>query len=107
MQVINVVKAFVLTATDGARHEIAVGIQEVEDFVADHWYAKAHTAPVPEALAKAAGADKGKKPATAPVPEALAKAAGADKGKKPATAQDAPPDTKAAGADTPTNAAAQ
>ena len=77
MQLINVVKGFVLTAEDGIKHEVAAGVQEVEDFIADHWYAKAHTAPVPETITKAANADKGKK----------------------AAAADAPPDTKAANAD--------
>lgn len=85
MQIINVVKAFVLTAEDGVKHEVAAGVQEVEDFIADHWYAKAHTAPVPETITKAATADKGKK----------------------AAASDAPADPKAATADKPADDATQ
>ncbi|WP_052262813.1 STY1053 family phage-associated protein [Chromobacterium violaceum] len=91
MQVINVVKAFVLTLADGARHEIAAGVQEVEDFVADHWYTKAHTAPVPDVLTKAAVADKGKKAAA----------------QAPATGDGAVADAKSAVGDTTDNAAAQ
>ncbi|WP_283149007.1 STY1053 family phage-associated protein [Silvimonas soli] len=56
MSVINVAKAFTLSVVEEGqlvKKPFAVGIQDVEDFVADHWYTKAHTEPLPDAVAKA------------------------------------------------------
>lgn len=46
MQVINVIKDFVLTLADGTKREFKRGIQEVEDIIAGHWFVKAHSEPV-------------------------------------------------------------
>lgn len=69
MKLINVVKPFTLTLDNGDKKEVPAGVQEVDDNIADHWYTKAHTEPVPEALAKAASG-KGKKGAAATEPTA-------------------------------------
>lgn len=65
MQVINIVKGLTLTLEDGSKLEIAAGVQEVDDAIAGHWYVQAHTGLMPEALAKTATGDKGKKAAAA------------------------------------------
>lgn len=51
---INVQSPFTLTRDDGERVSYKVGIQEVEQWVADHWFVKAHSEPVdkPEPQAK-------------------------------------------------------
>jgi len=65
MQVINMTKAITLLQADGNKLEIPAGVQEVEDDVADHWYVKAHTGEMPEAITKATADKSSKKPAAA------------------------------------------
>ncbi|WP_175785459.1 STY1053 family phage-associated protein [Burkholderia ambifaria] len=51
MAKINVLTAFTIRLLhDGEEvvRRVEAGVQEVEDFIADHWYAKAHTGPLPE-----------------------------------------------------------
>ncbi|MCA8480232.1 STY1053 family phage-associated protein [Burkholderia multivorans] len=64
MQLINVVKAFTVRLVhegESIERRIVAGVQEVEDYIADHWYTKAHTGPLPAGVsaapAKAADAD--------------------------------------------------
>nr|WP_244130850.1 hypothetical protein [Burkholderia pyrrocinia] len=38
---------------------VEAGVQEVEDFIADHWYAKAHTGPLPEKSSGSSGPQDG------------------------------------------------
>ncbi|WP_407971455.1 hypothetical protein ACJ51O_08115 [Burkholderia pyrrocinia] len=48
---INVLTAFTIRlAHEGEEviRRVEAGVQEVEDFIAEHWYAKAHTGPLPE-----------------------------------------------------------
>lgn len=54
MKVINVTKSFILTEVSGIKHTFEQGIQEVEDWVADHWFTKAHSEPVDKKTAQAA-----------------------------------------------------
>lgn len=65
MQVINVTKAITLLLADGNKLEIPSGVQKVEDDVAEHWYVKAHTGEMPEAITKATADKSSKKPAAA------------------------------------------
>ncbi len=54
MAKINVLTAFTIRlAHDGEEviRRVEAGVQEVEDFIAEHWYAKAHTGPLPESMA--------------------------------------------------------
>ncbi|MPV55862.1 hypothetical protein CFB46_12150 [Burkholderia sp. HI2761] len=51
MAKINVLTAFTIRlAHEGEEviRRVEAGVQEVEDFIAEHWYAKAHSAPLPE-----------------------------------------------------------
>jgi hypothetical protein len=54
MALINVVKAFTIRLVrDGQEIErrVEAGVQEVEQYIADHWYAKAHMGDFPERVA--------------------------------------------------------
>ncbi|WP_287497796.1 hypothetical protein [Pandoraea sp. CB10b_02] len=56
MQLINVVKAFTVRLVhegESIERRIVAGVQEVEDYIADHWYTKAHTGPLPAGVAAA------------------------------------------------------
>lgn len=56
MQLINVLKAFTVRLVhegESIERRIVAGVQEVEDYIADHWYTKAHTGPLPEGVAAA------------------------------------------------------
>lgn len=46
MKTINVIKPFVLTSAENVQHTFAVGSHEVEDWIAEHWFTKAHSEPV-------------------------------------------------------------
>jgi hypothetical protein len=46
MKTINVLRHFTLTLDDHTRREFHKGVQEVEDFIPDHWYVKDHSRPV-------------------------------------------------------------
>lgn len=51
MAKINVLTAFTIRLTHEGEEvirRVEAGVQEVEDFIADHWYAKAHTGPLAE-----------------------------------------------------------
>ncbi|WP_322038511.1 STY1053 family phage-associated protein [Burkholderia cenocepacia] len=51
MAKINVLTAFTIRLTHEGEEvirRVEAGVQEVEDFIAEHWYAKAHTGPLPE-----------------------------------------------------------
>lgn len=62
----NVTKAFRLNKDDGTTQDFAVGLQDVPDEFADHWYVKAHAEALPTEEDKPA---KGKKAATEEKPE--------------------------------------
>jgi hypothetical protein len=56
MQLINVLKAFTVRLVhegESIERRIVAGVQEVEDYIADHWYTKAHTGPLPDGVAAA------------------------------------------------------
>ncbi|HIE5943666.1 TPA: STY1053 family phage-associated protein [Burkholderia cepacia] len=58
MAKINVLTAFTIRlAREGEEviRRVEAGVQEVEDFIAEHWYAKAHTGPLPETFGDSAG----------------------------------------------------
>ncbi|KVL18655.1 hypothetical protein WL99_06295 [Burkholderia cepacia] len=58
MAKINVLTAFTIRlAREGEEviRRVEAGVQEVEDFIAEHWYAKAHTGPLPETSGDSAG----------------------------------------------------
>ncbi|AOI99486.1 hypothetical protein WS66_20855 [Burkholderia sp. LA-2-3-30-S1-D2] len=62
MAKINVLTAFTIRlAHEGEEvvRRIEAGVQEVEDFIADHWYAKAHTGPLPEKSSDSSGSQDG------------------------------------------------
>lgn len=53
MDAVNVVKAFTLTFIREGRmvkQRIEAGVQTLEKDVADHWYTKAHSEPVPKVV---------------------------------------------------------
>lgn len=53
MDAVNVVKAFTLTLIREGRmvkERIEAGVQQLEQDVADHWYTKAHSEPVPKVV---------------------------------------------------------
>lgn len=56
MKQVNVLKRFVLTTEGGVRHTFNAGVQNVEDWVAEHWYTLAHA----EALGDAKTPDAAK-----------------------------------------------
>ncbi|KWN75797.1 STY1053 family phage-associated protein [Burkholderia ubonensis] len=86
MPLINVVKAFTIRMIrEGQEFEkrVEAGLQEVEDFIADHWYAKAHTGPLPEGVAAAPANPETAEPAiTDPAPDAAPTKAAAKGGNK-------------------------
>ncbi|HDR9132640.1 TPA: hypothetical protein QDA91_003778 [Burkholderia vietnamiensis] len=54
MQLINVLKAFTVRLVHEGElieRRIVAGVQEVEDYIADHWYTQAHTGPLPSGIA--------------------------------------------------------
>ena len=53
MAIFEVVKKCVLSLEDGTKHVFEVGMHEVEDFIARHWFFRVHTR---EGLAEAANA---------------------------------------------------
>ncbi|MBU9340703.1 STY1053 family phage-associated protein [Burkholderia multivorans] len=64
MAKINVLTAFTIRLVHEGEEvvrRVEAGVQEVEDYIADHWYTKAHTGPLPAGVsaapAKAADAD--------------------------------------------------
>ncbi|WP_176331889.1 STY1053 family phage-associated protein, partial [Burkholderia vietnamiensis] len=62
MAKINVLTAFTIRlAHDGEEviRRVEAGVQEVEDFIAEHWYAKAHTGPLPEKSSDSSGSQAG------------------------------------------------
>ncbi|VWC81282.1 hypothetical protein BCO18175_02742 [Burkholderia contaminans] len=62
MAKINVLTAFTIRlAHEGEEvvRRIEAGVQEVEDFIAEHWYAKAHTGPLPENSGDSSGTQEG------------------------------------------------
>ncbi|MBR8123232.1 hypothetical protein KDW39_08730 [Burkholderia multivorans] len=78
MQLINVVKAFTVRLVhegESIERRIVAGVQEVEDYIADHWYTKAHTGPLPAGVsaAPAKAADAGPEPTDAATDAAPAK----------------------------------
>ncbi|ALX46407.1 hypothetical protein I6G56_26570 [Burkholderia humptydooensis] len=59
---INVLTAFtirLLHEGEEVVRRVEAGVQEVEHFIADHWYAKAHTGPLPEKSADSDGSQGG------------------------------------------------
>ncbi|HDV8348824.1 STY1053 family phage-associated protein [Burkholderia vietnamiensis] len=62
MAKINVLTAFTIRlAHEGEEviRRVEAGVQEVEDFIAEHWYAKAHTGPLPEKSSDSSGSQAG------------------------------------------------
>ncbi|MDN8111254.1 hypothetical protein QZN21_07350 [Burkholderia vietnamiensis] len=62
MAKINVLTAFTIRlAHEGEEvvRRVEAGVQEVEDFIADHWYAKAHTGPLSEKSGDSSGSQDG------------------------------------------------
>ncbi|MBR8344219.1 STY1053 family phage-associated protein [Burkholderia ambifaria] len=62
MAKINVLTAFTIRLTHEGEEvirRVEAGVQEVEDFVAEHWYAKAHTGPLPEKSGDSSGSQGG------------------------------------------------
>ncbi len=78
---IQVVKPFTLTHQDGTQQAYGVGVHDVPDIVAEHWYTKLHLA-AEGAVAKVEGEIK-----------SLVDTA-ASRGKKAAAEQAAPADAK-------------
>ncbi|HDV6320875.1 TPA: hypothetical protein RJR38_002702 [Burkholderia multivorans] len=59
---INVLTAFTIRLVHEGEEvvrRVEAGVQEVEDFIAEHWYAKAHTAPLPEKSGDSGGSQDG------------------------------------------------
>ncbi|AOI65550.1 hypothetical protein WS51_18280 [Burkholderia territorii] len=90
MQLINVLKAFTVRLVhegESIERRIVAGVQEVEDYIADHWYTQAHTGPLPDGVAaapaKAADADPPQAdPAKDAVPDAAPAKTAAKAGNK-------------------------
>ncbi|KVN17924.1 MULTISPECIES: hypothetical protein [unclassified Burkholderia] len=62
MAKINVLTAFtirLLHEGEEVVRRVEAGVQEVEDFIAEHWYAKAHTGPLPEKSGDSSGSQGG------------------------------------------------
>lgn len=62
MAKINVLTAFTIRLVHEGEEvvrRVEAGVQEVEDFIADHWYAKAHTGPLPEKSSDSSGSQGG------------------------------------------------
>jgi hypothetical protein len=62
MAKINVLTAFTIRLVHEGEEvirRVEAGVQEVEDFIADHWYAKAHTGPLPEKVGDSSGSQDG------------------------------------------------
>ncbi|KVP19448.1 hypothetical protein WJ85_07785 [Burkholderia ubonensis] len=60
MAKINVLTAFtirLLHEGEEVVRRVEAGVQEVEDFIADHWYAKAHIGPMPAGVPDAKATD--------------------------------------------------
>jgi hypothetical protein len=56
MQLINVLKAFTVRLVhegESIERRVVAGVQEIEDYIADHWYTQAHTGPLPDGVAAA------------------------------------------------------
>ncbi|MDR8873551.1 STY1053 family phage-associated protein [Burkholderia multivorans] len=56
MAKINVLTAFTIRLVHEGEEvvrRVEAGVQEVEDYIADHWYTKAHTGPLPAGVAAA------------------------------------------------------
>lgn len=66
MKFINVLKSFKLNQSEGVLREFEVGLHEVEDDIAAHWYVAANSEPLTAKQAKALQVDA---PAD-PVPDA-------------------------------------
>ncbi|MBJ9897403.1 STY1053 family phage-associated protein [Burkholderia cenocepacia] len=65
MQLINVLKAFTVRLVherESIERRVVAGVQEVEDYIADHWYTKAHTGPLPDGVAAAPTKPSGEDP---------------------------------------------
>lgn len=60
MKTINIAKEFRLSENNSIV-DLQPGVQEVEDWVAEHWYTKAHCAPLPEPV-KPVGPDESPAP---------------------------------------------
>lgn len=43
MKRINVFRAFILNAAHGVEHRFAVGVHEVDEHIAAHWFVQAHS----------------------------------------------------------------
>ncbi|WP_244138755.1 hypothetical protein [Burkholderia sp. BCC1640] len=89
MQLINVLKAFTVRLVhegESIERRVVAGVQEVEDYIADHWYTKAHTGPLPDgvaaALAKSSDEDPSKSAAATDPAADPATAKAADKASK-------------------------
>jgi len=62
MSKINVLTAFTIRLFhegEDVVRRVEAGVQEVEDFIAEHWYAKAHTGPLPEKSADSSSSQSG------------------------------------------------
>ncbi|AQQ20247.1 STY1053 family phage-associated protein [Burkholderia cenocepacia] len=62
MAKINVLTAFTIRLTHEGEEvvrRVEAGVQEVEHFIAEHWYAKAHTGPLPEKSGDSGGSQDG------------------------------------------------
>ncbi|MBN3832955.1 hypothetical protein [Burkholderia sp. Ac-20344] len=62
MEKINVLTAFTIRLIHEGEEvirRVEAGVQEVESFIADHWYAKAHTGPLPEKSGDSNGSQDG------------------------------------------------
>ena len=55
---IVVIKAFVLNNAESVKQHFAVGVHEVEQWVADHWFTKAHLATAEDVANLKAEADE-------------------------------------------------
>jgi hypothetical protein len=56
MKRINIKQPFTLTDGGGQQHRFTPGIAAVEDWIAGHWYARAHSEPVSQSADSGAGA---------------------------------------------------
>ncbi|MDN7951771.1 hypothetical protein QZM74_18790 [Burkholderia multivorans] len=56
MAKINVLTAFTIRLVHEGEEvvrRVEAGVQEIEDYIADHWYTKAHTGPLPAGVSAA------------------------------------------------------
>lgn len=78
MKQISVLKKFTLSLDDGSKRDFSIGVHEVDDAVADHWFVQANSEAVvtsePKKLAKnnqTPAATTGKEPTTETTADAV------------------------------------